>query len=269
MSEESTDSITSHRLIETENERSQWINLSFYVITASVVLLYVVMPAALSLLVKQPEVEQPISEVNMILNLLLSQFPLIVVLMMLAFAVQRSMSIRDKFSFKNWRWSYLIIPFGLELLILPAIWLVTRIFLFVSERFFDTSLETGPLEAFLMECSDSTLIYMAVGAVIIAPVIEELIFRKIIYDFVKKYSSTIAATIFTSLLFAVIHCSLIKIPALFVIALFLQAVYNRYKSIYPAILLHVVHNGITFLLLIVFRAMMKDESTRALLEQYL
>ena len=39
--------------------------------------------------------------------------------------------------------------------------------------------------------------------------------------------------------------------------------------IYPSIILHMVHNGVTFLILIVIRILMKDESTRALIEQYM
>lgn len=269
MSEEFKEQIADYDSIEVADRQRQWTSLSFSVVATTVVSLYVVIPWLLSFFIEQPDVEQKISEGNMMLNLLLSQVPIVAVLLILAFAVQRDLSIRDKFDFKNWNWIYLIQPFGLELIMLPAIWFVTKIFLFVSERFFDTPLEAGHLEAFLMECSDSTLIYMSVGAVIVAPFIEELVFRKIVFCYVKKYSSTVIATIITSLLFAVVHCSLVKIPALVVIAVFLQMLYLRYKSIYPSIILHMVHNGVTFLILVVIRHLMKDDSTRALIEQYL
>jgi len=269
MIDKSSEPITVQDLAEIADRQSKWTNLSFYVITSTIVLLYVVIPGLLSFFIKQPAVELEISEGDMILNLFLSQIPIIIVLLILSFAVLRNISVKDKFQFKNWKWIYLTLPFGLELLLLPAIWLITYIFIFISEYLFKTPLDAGHLEAFLLECSDNTLIYMAVGAVIIAPIIEELVFRKIIYGFIKQYSSTVTATIFTSLLFAVVHCAVVKIPALFVIALFLQVLYIHYKSIFPAIILHMVHNGTTFLLLVCIRILMKDESMRSVIEQYM
>jgi len=269
MTDKSSEPITAQDLAEIADRQSKWANLSFYLILSVIIFLYVVVPGLLSFFIKQPNVEQEISEGDMIFSLFLSQIPIIIVLLILSFAVLRDISVKDKFQFKNWKWIYLILPFGLELLLLPAIWLITYIFIFISEYLFNAPLDAGHLEVFLLECSDKTLIYMAVGAVIVAPIIEELVFRKIVYGFIKQYSSTVIATIFTSLLFAVVHCAVVKIPALFVIALFLQVLYIHYKSIYPSIILHVVHNGATFLILICIRTLMKDELMRSVIEQYM
>ena len=249
------------------DEKQEWITFSFTVIAAVIAILYFFIPLLLSQFMKAPVAGHTITDQDMIYSLLFSQGPIIVILVLLAIAFKRTISIKEKFAFTNWNWSFTTFPFFIELLLLPAIWLVTVIFQLVTTFFFDLTLPPRDLQVFLMGCSEQTLIIMAIGAVIIAPIIEELMFRKIIFDFVEKNTSQLIAIVVTSALFAAVHFTLIQSPALFLIAVVLQLLYIKYKSIYPAIIMHMVHNGTTFLILIALRYMMKNDFLRAIIEQ--
>jgi membrane protease YdiL (CAAX protease family) len=59
----------------------------------------------------------------------------------------------------------------------------------------------------------------------------------------------VPAVIVSSALFAVAHPYLPLLPALFVMGAVLAFVFERYKSLYPAVLLHGIQNGLAVLVI--------------------
>lgn len=88
-----------------------------------------------------------------------------------------------------------------------------------------------------------------ISIVFIAPIVEELLFRGTLQQFLKKYFSVKASIVITAAFFACFHFSssqglgnLSLIPSLFVFACFLGYTYERQGSIFASIGLHLIFN---------------------------
>ncbi len=86
-----------------------------------------------------------------------------------------------------------------------------------------------------------------IRVVIIAPIVEELIFRGLIMrGFIRNYPKALAI-FYTALLFALFHLNPWQFPATFLLGLILGWVRIRTGSILAAITGHAMHNGLVFL----------------------
>ncbi len=86
-----------------------------------------------------------------------------------------------------------------------------------------------------------------VRVVIIAPVVEELIFRGVIMTgFMKNYKIWYAIT-FSALMFALFHLNPWQFPATFLLGLALGWIRYRTNSIFACIAGHAIHNGLIYI----------------------
>lgn len=81
-----------------------------------------------------------------------------------------------------------------------------------------------------------------ITAVIMAPVLEEIVFRGLMYTRLKKGLPVIAAAIITSLTFGVVHGTIIWAIYTFIFSLVLIWVFERFQSLAACILLHMAYN---------------------------
>ena len=104
----------------------------------------------------------------------------------------------------------------------------------------------------LRETTDTGLVWaMAFSAVIVAPIVEEVIFRGYIYPVVKRYSERWFAALFTGVLFGVIHFNLMSLPTLAVMGVVLVVLYEVTGSLWVTIACHAAFNGTTVGLMLV------------------
>ncbi len=89
------------------------------------------------------------------------------------------------------------------------------------------------------------LILMAVAAVLVAPVSEELVFRGYLYPAAKKFAGPWMAAICTGLVFAAAHGSLAALLPLFIFGVVLAVLYEKTGSIWAPIAVHFCFNGAT------------------------
>lgn len=96
--------------------------------------------------------------------------------------------------------------------------------------------------------------------VISAPLIEELLFRGILQNYLKKYFTVTHAIFISSLIFSFFHFStsqkysnIIILISLFVLSLFLGFVYERQQSLISPIILHATFNGISVINLLILK----------------
>lgn len=92
------------------------------------------------------------------------------------------------------------------------------------------------------------------GIVLIAPVMEEFLFRGVLQSYLKKKLGVRSAIIFTALIFALFHVSASQgygnislVSSLFIFALFLGFIYERQGSLLASIGLHMTFNTISTL----------------------
>lgn len=84
-----------------------------------------------------------------------------------------------------------------------------------------------------------------VASVIMAPLIEEIIFRGLIYRRIKRVSNSVIAMILSALFFGVFHMNVVQGIYAFIIGLILAYVCERYKTIWAPIIMHAVANGVS------------------------
>ncbi|OUU86005.1 MAG: hypothetical protein CBC36_09775 [Verrucomicrobiaceae bacterium TMED76] len=96
----------------------------------------------------------------------------------------------------------------------------------------------------------SLKIAIIISAVVVAPLVEEIIFRGYIYPVLKRFTHPAFSCVMTSLLFAVIHTNVESLISLFFLAIVLTMFYEKTKSIWVPILMHSIFNGVnTFFIL--------------------
>lgn len=92
-------------------------------------------------------------------------------------------------------------------------------------------------------------IYIALfGSVIIGPIIEELVFRYLIYNNLNKFNKKNTSIILSSLIFALVHNGFINIVYAFIIGTILTIIYSKNKNIKEVIILHMVANLMSLLI---------------------
>lgn len=85
-------------------------------------------------------------------------------------------------------------------------------------------------------------IYIFLYICILAPLLEELIFRGILYNEIKKYYSEKYTIFITSILFAMAHFNLIQSTYTFILGICLGYIIYKYKDIKITIFIHFLNN---------------------------
>lgn len=97
------------------------------------------------------------------------------------------------------------------------------------------------------------VVLMAVAAMIVAPVCEEIVFRGYLYPVAKKFAGPWVAGIATALIFSAAHGSVSALLPLFVFGMVLVALYEFTGSIWAPMSVHFLFNSATVLIQMLVR----------------
>jgi membrane protease YdiL (CAAX protease family) len=86
------------------------------------------------------------------------------------------------------------------------------------------------------------------GSLVLTPFAEELLFRGVLHQSLRKRLGMFAATCTSAALFAALHLQPQMIPQLFVLGVVLAQAFERTGSLFPAIGLHTVYQAVVILL---------------------
>ncbi len=86
----------------------------------------------------------------------------------------------------------------------------------------------------------------ALGAVA-APVVEEFLFRGLLYPLLRGRLKVVSAVVASAMVFAALHFLLPLIPALLMMGVVLAFLTERYDSIVPSITVHALNNGVVLI----------------------
>lgn len=81
-----------------------------------------------------------------------------------------------------------------------------------------------------------------ITTVLMAPILEEVVFRGLMYTRLKKGMPVVAAAIITSLVFGTVHGTVIWAIYTFIFSLVLIWIYERFQSLTACIVLHMAYN---------------------------
>jgi membrane protease YdiL (CAAX protease family) len=131
-------------------------------------------------------------------------------------------------------------PLAFVLVIVNALILLPISIYFMGEP----PANTSPLESETLAVADVLL--LAVPMVIVAPIVEEIIFRGLLFQYLRGAFGTsrrglVGAVALSALLFGLLH---VVVPPIFVMGVVLAMLTNRFNSIVPGIVLHAVYNGL-------------------------
>lgn len=87
-----------------------------------------------------------------------------------------------------------------------------------------------------------------ISAVIMAPVLEEILFRGLIYTRLKKGMPAIVAAVLSSLVFGLMHGTIIWVMYAFVLGMIMTWLFERYQSLAANITFHLAFNAMGLLL---------------------
>jgi membrane protease YdiL (CAAX protease family) len=98
--------------------------------------------------------------------------------------------------------------------------------------------------------NSTELLSMFIMIVILAPIIEEIIFRGLIYRVFKRLLGPLFGAFISSILFSFVHLNLLSFSYLFIFGIILCVYYEKEKTIITPIIMHSILNGIMFSLIL-------------------
>lgn len=79
-------------------------------------------------------------------------------------------------------------------------------------------------------------------SVVLAPIVEEVVFRGILFPAISRRYGTIMGVIVSSLVFTLVHINPIQMLSVLPLGIYLAIMYRRTGSIYPGMILHATWN---------------------------
>jgi len=90
-------------------------------------------------------------------------------------------------------------------------------------------------------------VLLAISVVVIAPIVEEVIFRGYIYTVTKRYTGPIFSALLSALIFAVVHNFVPGLVPLAFLAILLTIAYEWTGSLWAPISIHALFNAVTLI----------------------
>lgn len=81
------------------------------------------------------------------------------------------------------------------------------------------------------------------GSVVLTPVAEELLFRGILYQSLRKHVGVVLGAGSSAILFALLHLRLAAIPEFLILGIMLAIAFERTRSLYPSMVMHAAYNA--------------------------
>ncbi len=97
--------------------------------------------------------------------------------------------------------------------------------------------------------SPGSLLGLLLVAAGLGPLVEELLFRGLLYGWMRRHFGVLSSASLSALLFASVHAIPWLIPSFFAIGMVLALLYERSGSLWPPIALHGTYNAINLILL--------------------
>jgi hypothetical protein len=164
------------------------------------------------------------------------------------FLVEHAIGWREAFGFSTAGLSRTaLIAAGSIVLFLPAAWVLGQLVALAMEAAHQKPVVQQTVQALQVTVSLPERIYFGVIVIAVAPVVEEILFRGIIYPTWKQHGRPRAAVWGTSLIFALVHANTMTFLPLTLLAVLLTELYERTNNLLVPIFAHSLFNAANFL----------------------
>ena len=143
---------------------------------------------------------------------------------------------------KKWPWVFLIAP-----VTVVSLWIMMAALQGSGYMKWIESLGVDPVQEVvkLLQQSNDPLVIslMAIAAVIVAPLCEELVFRGYLYPLAKKYAGPWIGGLFSAVIFGCAHGNLAALLPLTIFGILMVIIYQKTGSLWATIAVHFCFNG--------------------------
>ena len=146
---------------------------------------------------------------------------------------------------KPWVWQTIGLAFVAFFTFLVALFPIGLIGAIFELGYIESGSNDTTVEMFSsgVEVGGITAILAFISVVILPPIVEEMFFRGVIHNTLRQRFGFWITTLVSSAIFGVVHIAPIAILHAFIMGVFLAWVYERYDSLWPPILIHIIRNG--------------------------
>ncbi len=112
---------------------------------------------------------------------------------------------------------------------------------------------TNPQQAALSVAahpSAGELLLLFLAMAVVGPIVEELVFRALLFQVLRRHLPLWGAAMLSALIFAVLHFIPVLLPALFIFGVVLALVFHYTRSLYCSALLHMLINAVAVVLIV-------------------
>ncbi len=174
----------------------------------------------------------------------------LMVLFVTAFLVLRGLSPVNLFGLRQITWKPVVMP---AVVGIASIFPIVIVATYVSKLLLGEESGGDATVAFLRSGPGPTALILAgILVVLVAPFVEEFLFRGLLYGVAKRFGGRTPAIIATSVLFAAVHITPGSLLPLFVLSIGLTLAYERTGSLWTPVLMHMAFNGSQFAILLLF-----------------
>ena len=167
-----------------------------------------------------------------------------------AFLVLRGLSPVGLFGLKPIDWKPVVVP---AVVGIAAIFPIVIVATLVSRLLLGDESGGDATIAFLRSGPGPTALLLAgILVVLVAPFVEEFLFRGLLYGVAKRFGGRVPAILATSILFAAVHITPGSLLPLFVLSVGLTLAYERTGSLWTPVLMHMAFNGTQFAIILLF-----------------
>lgn len=145
------------------------------------------------------------------------------------------------------------------LITLPLIMLAGFIINLISGYFGQNPEMQDVVRWVLEEKSLFVLVSLIFFGIVIAPVIEEIMFRGFLQPALKNFFGGRYAIVLSASLFAGVHMDIFAFFQIFILGMLLGYLYEKTQTLVASIIVHVLHNSLTLVFLLYFKYFLKGK----------
>lgn len=234
-----------------EEQTDKWVEMGCPLMALSVLLLLII--PSFSLLPGRlcSSTGEYSNMLQVVYSIIPSQLVFIVPLLFAASFSSPHICLFKKLGLLKWNSSYVIEAIAWELILVIPLTILAAVTYLICLRLGYNF--TSPVIELLSRTDKYGIGLIFIFAVLIAPLIEEIAFRRVLFVFMTRMCSTFSSAILTSLIFAFMHGGVVQALPLFILSMALQHLYLKHYTIFPSILLHACHNFTIMVLYLVFK----------------
>ncbi|HBV89217.1 MAG TPA: CPBP family intramembrane metalloprotease [Desulfosporosinus sp.] len=156
---------------------------------------------------------------------------------------------------RHWKWAdfgWQGVPLktivGKVLSLYVITWVINIVYALALFNYGLTPPETDVYSKLLGQVTWYTLILNLLLAGVLAPIVEETLFRGVIFGSLQAYFGKWTAAVISAAIFSALHFQAYGFFPRFVLGMVLVYLYDRYKSLYPSVALHALNNIVATLI---------------------